>query len=77
MRKSTLVAIDRALEWPFGTSQRILEGDEPPSPDDAGPAAAVEPPALELAALSGKIEQLSDEDRKYVEDLVNRLLDQG
>ena len=28
VRKSTLVAIDRALEWPFGTSQRILEGDE-------------------------------------------------
>lgn len=59
--------------------RKINEGakNPDPGPDDTGPGApAVEPLPLELAALSGKIEQLSVEDRKYVEDLVNRLLDQ-
>lgn len=74
--------IERALlKLPPGTT--LLEAaawaaknPEPPSPDDTGPGApAAEPPPLELAALSGKIEQLSVDDRKYVEDLVNRLLD--
>lgn len=59
--------LDELYGLPAGTVLAAMEGD--PSPSDDGAAMPVH-----LAALGGKIGQLSDADRKYVEDLIERLL---
>ena len=69
VRKSTL-AVDRALGWPFGRANSILDGEDPPP---ASPAA--QKPPLELAALSGKLDQLSDRDRRLIENMIDEMLE--
>lgn len=77
-RGLTRAAIARALGWRADAMELILAGGDPVadpqlyvSPTDRRD----HPPAAE-PALQGKIDQLSPADRKYVEELVDRLLGQ-
>jgi transcriptional regulator with XRE-family HTH domain len=72
-RGLTNSAIARVLGWhPSSISDmvagRISLGDIPLAP--AEPVVKTE-----IAALSGKLDKLSPKDRRYIEDLVDRLLD--
>jgi hypothetical protein len=60
--------------WPGDAIERILAGEDPaswepePVPPDDG---------LQLAALSGRIADLTPEDRRYIAELVERLLEKN
>ncbi len=48
----------------------------PTEPDDDPATPAAKKPPLELAALSGKLAELSDEDRELIESMIDRMLDE-
>lgn len=67
-----LVAVDPergavGRDWPDNTDD--------PGPDDDPATPAAQRPPLELAALSGKLEQLSEDDRELIESMIDRMLE--
>lgn len=56
----TLGLLDRALEWPPGTSKALMDGEEPPEMADPSDAEKVE-------ALERQIQELRDEVRTILD----------
>jgi hypothetical protein len=64
--------------WPGDAIERILAGEDPADWDPPPtPGPGINDGQMEMAALSGKIADLTPEDRRYIENLVERLLEKN
>lgn len=75
-RGITLSRIGAALGWDHGELGKLMAEDGYSLPEPGQPRTGDGRDRPNLAALHGKLDQLSEKDRAIVEDMIDRLLDE-
>jgi len=85
LRSGTLPSVEidehRRLQTHLVEARRFIDGERdtspgPYPPDDDPPASDALRAPFELAALSGRLDELSDRDRQLIETMINQMLDE-